>query len=82
MGVSFTLDLALIEIRINPGASLATFAFMGLILGLLIWVIRKLGWEPVMVARASAKRKTTYKTDTWSMYKTAIWLPHAPDRDQ
>jgi len=51
------IDLTLTEIRLNPGVSLATFAFMGLLLALLVWVTRELGREPVMVAREHAGRK-------------------------
>jgi len=49
--------LTLTQIRLNPGTSFATFAFMAFVLGLLVWLIRELGREPVMVARANTERK-------------------------
>jgi hypothetical protein len=49
--------LTLTQVRLSPGTSFATFAFMVLVLGLLGWLIRELGREPVMIARASAGRK-------------------------
>lgn len=49
--------LTLTQIRLNPGTSFSTFAFMAFVLGLLVWLIRELGREPVMVARANAGRK-------------------------
>jgi hypothetical protein len=51
----FALTLA--QIHLNPGALIATFAFMALLLGLLVWLIRELGREPVMTARSHAGRK-------------------------
>lgn len=49
--------LTLMQLRLNPGTSFATFAFMAFALGLLVWLIRELGREPVMAARAGAGRK-------------------------
>lgn len=49
--------LTLTQIRLNPGMSFATFVFMVFVLGFLGWLIRELGREPVMAARASAGRK-------------------------
>lgn len=51
------VTLTLTQLRLNPGASFATFAFMAFVLGLLIWLTRELGREQVMAARASAGRK-------------------------
>lgn len=51
------IALTLTQIRLNPGKSFAMFAFMAFVLGLLVWLIRELGREPVMVARANAGRK-------------------------
>lgn len=50
-------DLTLAQVRLNPGTSFAAFAFMAFVLALLAWLIRELGREPVMAARASAGRK-------------------------
>ncbi|MDR7304938.1 hypothetical protein [Rhodoferax saidenbachensis] len=49
--------LTLTQFRLNPGTSFATFTFMVFVLGLLVWLFRELGREPVMAARASAGRK-------------------------
>ena len=49
--------LTLTQVRLSPGTSLATFAFMTFVLALLVWLIRELGLEPIMAARTSAGRK-------------------------
>lgn len=49
--------LTLTQFRLNPDKSFATFAFMAFVLGLLVWLTRELGREPVLVARASAGMK-------------------------
>ena len=51
------VGLTLTQIRLNPGTSIATFAFLAFVLGLLFWLARELGREPVLAARASAGRK-------------------------
>lgn len=50
-------SLTLTQLRLNPGTSFAAFAFVVFVLGLLIWLTRELGREPIMAARASAGRK-------------------------
>jgi hypothetical protein len=49
--------LTLTQFRLNPGKSFATFAFMAFLLGLLVWLIKELGREPVLVAHTSAGMK-------------------------
>lgn len=49
--------LTLTQFRLNPGTSFAKFTFMAFVLGLFVWLIRELGREPVIAARASAGRK-------------------------
>jgi hypothetical protein len=51
------VGLTLTQIRLNPGTSIATFAVLAFVLGLLFWLARELGREPVLAARASAGRK-------------------------
>ena len=51
------LDLTLTQLRLNPGASVATVALMAFVLGLLFWVVRELGREPIQAARIGAGRK-------------------------
>ena len=51
------VGLTLTQIRLNPGTSIATFAVLAFVLGLLFWLAKELGREPVMAARASAGRK-------------------------
>jgi len=46
--------LTLTQLRLNPGTSFAVFGFMVFVLGLLVWLIRELGHETVMAARAGA----------------------------
>lgn len=49
--------LTLTQVRLNPGMSFITFVFVAFLLTLLAWLIRELGREPVMAARASAGKK-------------------------
>lgn len=51
------LGLTLTQLRLNPGGSIATVALMAFVLGLLFWLARELGQEPIQTARASAGRK-------------------------
>lgn len=51
------ISLTLTQLRLSPGTSIATFAFTAFVLGLLVWLIRELGCEAVMAARAAAGRK-------------------------
>lgn len=51
------VSLTLTQVRLSPAASFATVAFMAFVLGLLIWLVKELGREPIQVARASAGRK-------------------------
>ena len=51
------LDLTLTQFRLNPAASVATVALIAFVLGLLFWLARELGHEPIQAARASAGRK-------------------------
>lgn len=51
------VSLTLTQLRLSPGASFATVAFMAFVLGLLFWVAKELGREPIQAARASAGRK-------------------------
>jgi hypothetical protein len=51
------VSLTLMQLRLDPVASVATVAFMAFVLGLLAWLIRELGSEPIQAARASAGRK-------------------------
>lgn len=50
-------SLTLTQARLSPGTSVVMFAFMAFVLALLVWLIRELGLEPIMAARASAGRK-------------------------
>lgn len=50
-------SLTLMQLRLNPGTSFASFMLMAFTLGLLAWLIRELGRKPVLSARASAGRK-------------------------
>lgn len=50
-------SLTLLQVRLNPGASIVSFVFMVFAIGLLFWTARELGREPIMSARASAGRK-------------------------
>ena len=49
------VGLTLTQIRLNPRTSIATFAFLAFVLGLLFWLARELGREPVLAARAGRK---------------------------
>lgn len=51
------LGLTLTQLRLNPGGSVVTVALMAFVLGLLFWVARELGREPIQAARTSAGRK-------------------------
>jgi hypothetical protein len=51
------VSLTLTQLRLYPGASLATVAFMAFVLGLLYWIVMELGREPIQTALASAGRK-------------------------
>jgi hypothetical protein len=51
------LGLTLLQIRLHPGGFLADTALMALTLGLLFWVIRELGREPIQAARDAAGLK-------------------------
>jgi len=48
------LDLSLTELRLNPGSFLIGVILYFFVLGLLYWVARQLGLEPVQVAIAKA----------------------------
>ena len=50
-------SLTLTQLRLNPGESIEKVMFVAFVLGLLVWLIRELGREPVMAARAAAGRK-------------------------
>jgi hypothetical protein len=45
------LGLTITQIRLNAGGFTAGMAFIALVLGLLFWVIRELGREPIRAAR-------------------------------
>jgi hypothetical protein len=47
-------DLSLTELRLNPGSFAIGVTFYCFVLGLLFWVARQLGREPVQVAIANA----------------------------
>jgi len=51
------VNLTLTQLRLNPGSSLATVAFMAFVLGLLFWLARELGRKPIQDARANAGKK-------------------------
>jgi hypothetical protein len=51
------LGLTLAQLRLNPGPSAATIVFLVFLLGLLYWLARELGCEPVQAARARAGQK-------------------------
>jgi hypothetical protein len=48
------LDLSLTELRLSPGSFLIGVIFYFFVLGLLYWVARQLGLEPVQIAIAKA----------------------------
>ena len=48
------VNLTLTQLRLNPGASFITVAFMAFVFGLLFWVTKELGREPIQAARTSA----------------------------
>lgn len=50
-------SLTLTQLRLNPAESIEKVMFIAFVLGLLVWLIRELGREPVMAARAAAGRK-------------------------
>jgi len=51
------LDLTLTQIRLNPGAFVATVAFIAFVLAFLFWVAMELGRGPIQAARSKAGRK-------------------------
>ncbi|AXK40669.1 hypothetical protein DWG20_15260 [Crenobacter cavernae] len=50
-------DLTVTQIRLAPGTFVVTTAFMVFVFGLLFWLARELGREPIQAARTSAGRK-------------------------
>jgi hypothetical protein len=51
------LDLTLTQLRLDTGGAVATFALMAFVLGLLSWLVRQLGKEPIQIAHISAGGK-------------------------
>jgi small-conductance mechanosensitive channel len=51
------LGLTLTQIRLNPGTFFTTMMLVAFALGLLLWLARELGREPIHTARASAGLK-------------------------
>lgn len=51
------VSLTLTQLRLDPGASFAMVAIMTFVLGLLFWLVKELGREPIQTALAIAGQK-------------------------
>lgn len=50
-------DLTITQIRLSPKAAVGTIALMVFFMGLLFWLVKELGSEPIQAARANANLK-------------------------